>query len=78
MGKKDELRSDFIAQLPETQRNAFKKAYAKNRPAAIRAKCLDCCCGVRDEVTNCQIFLCPLFELRPYQNKKVVEEVVTK
>lgn len=31
---------------------------------AIRAKCLDCCCGQASEVKNCQIKRCPLWEYR--------------
>lgn len=31
---------------------------------AIRAKCLDCCCGQASEVKNCQIKQCPLWEYR--------------
>lgn len=31
---------------------------------AIRAKCLDCCCGQASEVKKCQIKQCPLWEYR--------------
>ena len=31
---------------------------------AIRAKCLDCSCGSFDEVRNCQVTSCPLYEYR--------------
>lgn len=31
---------------------------------AIRAKCLDCCCGVRAEVRGCRIEHCPLWPYR--------------
>ena len=31
---------------------------------AIRAKCLDCCCGIASEVKNCPSKQCPLWEYR--------------
>ena len=38
---------------------------AKRRPLkAIRDKCLDCCCGQRNEVRLCPIVDCPLYEYR--------------
>lgn len=39
---------------------------------AIRAKCLDCCCGQAGEVRLCEVQSCPLYEFRmghgPKQN----------
>ena len=34
------------------------------RAKAIRAKCLDCCCGQAVEVRRCTIKKCPLFPYR--------------
>lgn len=34
------------------------------RAKAIRAKCLDCCCGQAIEVRRCTIKKCPLFPYR--------------
>ena len=31
---------------------------------AIRAKCIDCCCGSRKEVEACELSKCPLHEFR--------------
>ena len=31
---------------------------------AIRAKCIDCCCGSAHEVRMCPVVLCPLHEYR--------------
>lgn len=31
---------------------------------AIRAKCIDCCCGIRKEVEACELSKCPLYEFR--------------
>lgn len=35
---------------------------------AIKAKCLDCCCGQRDEVKNCPSKSCPLWMYRLGKN----------
>lgn len=41
---------------------------------AIRAKCLDCCCGQANEVKLCPSVQCPLHAFRngknPYRTKK--------
>lgn len=38
---------------------------------AIRAKCLDCCCGVAQEVRLCQVENCPLYPYRFGKRPKV-------
>src|SRR5690554_1398349 len=52
---------------------------AQDKPTSLRlainAKCFDCVgCGFdpkpHNEIRNCQITDCPLWNLRPYQNKK--------
>ena len=44
------------------------KAFSGNSKAAgIKAKCLDCCCWQRIEITNCTTLACPLWPYRPYQ-----------
>lgn len=35
---------------------------------AIRAKCLDCCGGIRDEVKRCTAIKCPLHAFRSGKN----------
>ena len=42
----------------------------KSRADAIKAKCIDCCCWQRDEITNCPVEVCPLWKYRPYRPKK--------
>lgn len=37
---------------------------ALSRAKAIRAKCLDCCCGNAAEVRRCSIDSCPLFPFK--------------
>ena len=43
------------------------------RGKAIRAKCLDCCCGQANEVRNCPVTTCPLWTYR--LGKEVEPEV---
>jgi hypothetical protein len=35
---------------------------------AIKAKCLDCCCGQREEVKLCPVTTCPLWQFRLGKN----------
>lgn len=45
---------------------------------AIRAKCLDCCCGQSNEVLLCPCTDCPLYVFRfgknPFTNRTLTEE----
>ena len=43
------------------------KANPKSLRSAINAKCFDCGCFQRVEVTKCQAKDCPLHALRPWQ-----------
>ena len=43
------------------------KANPKSLRAAINAKCWDCCCGSRTEVTRCLSKDCPLWIQRPWK-----------
>ena len=49
---------------------------------AIRAKCLDCCCGHPSEVRICTAVKCPLYPYRmgkrPKEDKDTPEEVTTQ
>lgn len=49
-----------------------------NPVKAIRAKCLDCCCGQPNEVRLCTIERCPLHPFRfgtnPYRAKREYTE----
>lgn len=43
------------------------------RSKAIRAKCLDCCCGSAPEVRKCPVKDCPLWTFR--MGKEVKSEI---
>lgn len=62
--------------------NAVKKAGYKHKTPvqhweedktslrkSINAKCYDCCHGDTDEVKHCTVTVCPLWFVRPYQEK---------
>ena len=50
----------------------------KSPMKAIRAKCLDCCCGQKDEVKSCPSSGCPLWAFRlgknPNRTRTLTEE----
>ena len=45
------------------------KQNPKSLRFAINAKCFDCCCFQKPEVTFCTAKACPLYSLRPWQRK---------
>ena len=62
--------TERLAQVPPMYRTLFQRVYAGQigRAAQVKAKCLDCTCYQRVEITNCQATACPLHAIRPYQN----------
>jgi len=51
--------------------NVTRKAYlGTSKTACIKAKCLDCSCWQRIEITNCTVLTCPLWLVRPYQSNE--------
>ncbi len=42
----------------------------KSLRLAINAKCYDCTCDSKIEVTNCEITDCSLWSVRPWQRRK--------
>lgn len=58
--------------IPETYRKICDKAWeGKSLRAAINAKCLDCCNFQRVEIKNCLVETCPLWAVRPYQERGI-------
>ena len=60
---------EYVEQIPVSARSICDKAFSGESSAlnAIRAKCLDCSCWQRDEITHCRVLRCPLWKWRPYQ-----------
>ena len=44
---------------------------------AINAKCWDCTCQQKREVTRCVMVDCSLWKLRPWQNDEINEKILT-
>ena len=67
--KNDKYYGSVLARIPKNFQNTFYKVYSKNRSrtTAMNAKCLDCTCFDRKEITECEIKHCPLWNFRPYQ-----------
>jgi len=53
--------------MPVSYWGFFQKAYNGSKANAIKAKCLDCVCFQRKEITLCTVVSCPLHNVRPYQ-----------
>ena len=51
----------------------------KNPLKALRARCLDCCCGMASEVRKCTAVMCPSWSFRmgtnPHREKRVLSPV---
>ena len=45
---------------------------------AINAKCWDCVCFQKREVTLCEMVDCSLWKLRPWQNTEINKEILIK
>jgi hypothetical protein len=59
---------EFALQTPKKYRLNYLRAMSgTSRAAAVKAKCLDCCCWQRKEVRLCTAVTCPLWMYRPYQ-----------
>jgi hypothetical protein len=65
--------SEHIESLPPAYKKVFLEVFvgAKSFPKLLKAKCLDCTCYQREEITLCQVRLCPLWKYRPYQKKQL-------
>lgn len=61
-----------MATTSTTASRAPAKASANALLQAIKAKCMDCCCHVRDEIYNCSITTCPLYSFKPVKGDKPV------
>ena len=64
----NELKSNF-KERPRLLKNVLKGSLS----AAIKAKCLDCCCGSISEVSKCTVYGCPLYLISPIAGKANIE-----
>ncbi|MGA2915300.1 MAG: hypothetical protein ABSE89_04675 [Sedimentisphaerales bacterium] len=56
-----------IKDVPEIYREIYEKAVIHgNKPAAIKAFCLECACWEKNEIIKCTAVTCPLYKVRPF------------
>lgn len=69
---REKLQNGQIKRSPPKDPIQKAKENPRSLRLAINAKCFDCCCEQRAEVTHCTAVGCPLYLLRPWQlkNKK--------
>lgn len=69
MRDRNEVVELTIENTPVKYRAMAKKGFeGKISPrSAIKLKCLECVGYVRDDVTHCTGYSCPLWRLRPFQ-----------
>lgn len=70
MDKKDEIRLKMKKEIPVSFLGFYERALNGSKANAIKAKCLECCCNVREEIRSCEVYTCPLWEVRPYKSDK--------
>jgi hypothetical protein len=63
-------REEYVESLPETVRATYRMAFGGSKAKAVKAKCLECSCNQREEIRNCPIIKCPLWEVRPFRESK--------
>lgn len=54
--------------IPKKYAGHYDKAVKGNRPAAVKAFCLECVGWIRTEITLCTDLACPLYVIRPFRN----------
>jgi hypothetical protein len=57
--------SDF-KELPPNRLNLLKRHAKGNVRAAVKLKCLECCCWQAQEAAKCKIVGCPLYLINPF------------
>lgn len=72
ISKIDNKLQNFYKRVPKVFRNMFVKNYFNktSKTMAIKGKCLDCSNFDREEITNCHMRQCALWNFRPYRPKK--------
>ena len=65
---KAERRAKYKQSIPKIYHTLYDKALSgKSYAAVVKARCLDCCCWERTEVSLCPAVECPSWAMRPYQ-----------
>lgn len=63
----NEKQEQWLARIPKVYQQNYETAISgKSRAGGVKAKCLDCCCWQRAEISCCPVETCPLHPYRPY------------
>lgn len=62
----------YLRMVPKLYQRVVYKSWSgkSSMREAIKAKCLDCCAYQKEEIKGCTVKSCPLWNIRPYQEKK--------
>ena len=70
MKSRDEQIAERLRQMPKKYRATYRRATkGRSLRACINAQCLECVCWQSREVTLCTDLGCPLYAVRPYQDR---------
>ena len=70
MPNRQERIAQRLRDIPKIYRRIYEQAVkGQSRKAAIHAFCLECTCWQKEEVRKCTSLECPLYVLRPYQER---------
>lgn len=65
----DDVKDALVGAAGKKLEKLALRAAGGSMKAAIKLKCIDCCCGDKKEITNCTIKECSLWNFRPYRSK---------
>lgn len=69
----DDIKANLKKQFPEHEKTVDRLASGSMK-AAVKLKCLDCCCGSKKEIALCGTKDCPLWNFRPYKRDDSTKE----
>jgi hypothetical protein len=70
MESREQQIAERLGNMPQSYRPNYKKAVQGNSlRAAIKAFCQECVCWQIEEIRECTDLACPLYAVRPYQNR---------
>ena len=67
----------YLDKTPVSTQGTFRRALSGEASPrqAIKAKCLDCCSYIREDIKCCAVEVCSLWRYRPFQKKSGEDEM---
>lgn len=72
--QRQDVRLKWIEENRQRDLKTFRRAFEGNRPAAVKAFCLECLDHQRDDIRSCTSPTCPLYMVRPGRAKPPRDE----